>query len=250
MHRRWTDEKYLEFIMDCSMWKAEQFRAWIMYGAPDGSTVEVLDLSRCPYEITPEFLTQICHLTQLQQLLLSKNKIRSLPVNIGDLTELTHLALDNNQIETLPVEIGKLHNLRNLDVRSNRLTTLPVEIGNLRSLQVLNVQSNRLATLPYEIGNLNKLVYLVVNDNYILTIPDGIALLPRLFELHCNQNCLVSFPSEFRNPEIQIYLDPYMHTIINKSLVVTFGKDDDTNPVRIGIRNANLNDTKPARMID
>ena len=49
---------------------------------------------------------------KLEQLLLSNNKLSSLPLEIGELENLIILNVNNNQIETLPVSIGNLINVK------------------------------------------------------------------------------------------------------------------------------------------
>ncbi len=61
------------------------------------------------------------------------------------------LDLSRQELKTLPIEIGQLKNLQKLYLDYNQLTTLPQEIGQLKNLKWLYLYSNQLATLPKEI---------------------------------------------------------------------------------------------------
>jgi len=93
--------------------------------------------------------------TQSTKLILSNNKLRSLPSQIGELVNLEELYLDHNDLQgSLPGEIRKIPNLRILDVQHNNMTGIPAEIGQLRNLSALNYSYNGLDTYPNEIANL------------------------------------------------------------------------------------------------
>ncbi|WP_195743080.1 leucine-rich repeat domain-containing protein, partial [Leptospira interrogans] len=62
------------------------------------------------------------------------------------------LILSEQKLTTLPKEIKQLQNLKLLDLGHNQLTALPKEIGQLRNLQELDLSFNSLTTLPKEVG--------------------------------------------------------------------------------------------------
>lgn len=113
------------------------------------------------------FPKDILSQTQATKLVLSNNKLKTLPSEIGQLANLEELYLDHNLLEgSLPGEIRKMSNLKILDVQNNNMTGIPAEIGQLRNLSTLNYSYNSLDTYPNEIGNLkNNLKTLNISDN-------------------------------------------------------------------------------------
>lgn len=101
------------------------------------------------------FPKEILGRIQTTKLVLSNNRLKTLPSEIGQLADLEELYLNNNQLEgSLPGEIRKMPNLRILDVRYNNMTGIPAEIGQLKNLTTLNYSYNSLDTFPNEIANL------------------------------------------------------------------------------------------------
>jgi len=101
--------------------------------------------------------TGINRLTNLKELNLKKNNIKSIPWQIGSLTNLQELCLSNNQLTSLPSEIGKLTKLYNLSICNNYLESVPQEITKLLNLDTLHLSGNRLKSLPNEIDGLANL---------------------------------------------------------------------------------------------
>lgn len=90
-----------------------------------------------------------------KKLILSNNKLKSLPAEIGRLTSLEELYVDGNLLEgALPAEIRKMARLRILDASDNNLTGIPAEIGQLKQLEILDLSGNEIDTFPDELGNL------------------------------------------------------------------------------------------------
>ena len=80
----------------------------------------------------------------LQELILTDNKLRQLPTSIGNLKRMYHFNVDKNLLEIIPSDLGKLTALSVLSMRDNKLVRLPNEIGNLKEMTVLDVAENRL----------------------------------------------------------------------------------------------------------
>jgi leucine-rich repeat protein SHOC2 len=133
---------------------------------------------------------------------LSRNKLTSLPFNIGKLTHLTCVDLRDNQLTSLPASIGNLTKLTHLDLQRNQLASLPVSIDNLTNLTHLYLNSNLLVSLPNWIGELNNLTHLQVNNNLLTSIPESLTELSKLIQLQLSKNSLYSLPfnlSKFTN---------------------------------------------------
>ena len=113
-------------------------------------------------------------------------ELTSLP-NISHLTSLQILHVTNNKLHTLPsLPLG----LRILQISSNKLQSLP-DISHLTSLQVLTAHDNKLQTLPDLPSGLQAMT---VYDNCLQTLPD-ISHLTTLQDLHVINNCLQSLPT-------------------------------------------------------
>jgi Leucine-rich repeat (LRR) protein len=82
---------------------------------------------------------------------------------------LTRLYLDRNRISTLPPEIGLFITLRDLHLRENKLHTVPAEIRLLTSLTDLRLQNNEITSLPGELGNVRSLERAASEDYEPLT---------------------------------------------------------------------------------
>lgn len=58
------------------------------------------------------------------------------------------LLLSNNKLKQLPIEIGFCKTLIELDISCNVLTNLPPQLGQLSFLKCLNAKNNLLIELP------------------------------------------------------------------------------------------------------
>lgn len=106
-----------------------------------------------------------CSLKQLEELVVSNNRIQAIPNSIGQLENLRIFLTDVNALVRLPATIGHCRSLRILNVASNNLLNLPDEIGNLKELRVLNLANNYLRYLPVAAAQLPNLTALWLNDN-------------------------------------------------------------------------------------
>lgn len=71
-----------------------------------------------------DYFLQIC-LLPLQVLLVSNNRLLSLPEELGRMDQLTELDLACNLITHLPARMSDLKNLKSLSLRSNQLVYIP-----------------------------------------------------------------------------------------------------------------------------
>uniref|UniRef100_A0A5F9DDY6 Ras suppressor protein 1 n=1 Tax=Oryctolagus cuniculus TaxID=9986 RepID=A0A5F9DDY6_RABIT len=170
-------------------------------------------------------------LSHITQLVLSHNKLTTVPPNIAELKNLEVLNFFNNQIEELPTQISSLQKLKHLNLGMNRLNTLPRGFGSLPALEVLDLTYNNLnenslpgnffylttlralylsdndfEILPADIGKLTKLQILSLRDNDLISLPKEIGELTQLKELHIQGNRLTVLP-----PELEMQTDWQLH---------------------------------------
>lgn len=110
------------------------------------SNLTILNLSKAKLtNLTEQFIECILN---VESLVLDKNHLTTLPLNIGSLKRLVSLSIVANELASLPPGIGNLKSLQALNLHSNNLKSLPEEIWNLSSLAILNVSSNLLESFP------------------------------------------------------------------------------------------------------
>lgn len=91
------------------------------------------------------------HKTELQQiqgLSFYNCLLYELPAEIGFLTNLKELILSKNELTTLPRAIQKLKNLQALTLESNQFSSLPNAISKLPNLERLFISKNHIKQLP------------------------------------------------------------------------------------------------------
>ncbi|XP_074864251.1 leucine-rich repeat and calponin homology domain-containing protein 2 isoform X3 [Carettochelys insculpta] len=128
--------------------------------------LETLNLYHNCIKSIPEAIKNLQMLTYLN---ISRNLLGTLPKYLFDLP-LKVLVVSNNKLVSIPEEIGKLRDLMELDISCNEIQVLPQQIGKLQSLRELNIRRNNLHVLPDELGDL-PLVKLDFSCNKITEIP-------------------------------------------------------------------------------
>ena len=107
------------------------------------------------------------------------------------------LWLTKNRLITLPGEIGLLTNLTALFVEENVMTHLPQEMGNMISLRKLSLRYNRLVSLPPTLCGLTNLRELyLVNNKKIESFPESYTELKSLQTMSLDVGLLGSFSIE------------------------------------------------------
>lgn len=145
-------------------------------------------------------------------------------------TNLVELDISRNKLKSLPVQIRQLVHLRVLNATSNELTEIPQELYNLTELQVLSLSQNQIKVIPEElpvylpnlitlraaaniIDSLPSCLYLwtkmrhfqlgsVYGGNRLVHLPDTIADMPLLEELDVSYNQLHTLPSDLSIPTL------------------------------------------------
>jgi len=113
----------------------------------------------------------------LELLVLSGNKLNTLPEGLCQFTTLRQLFAGRNHISTLPIAIGKLQKLVLLDLSCNGLTALPEELSSLVLLRELNLSYNKLQEIPASLSCLKGLHVLSLNHNHLREVPAELRLL-------------------------------------------------------------------------
>lgn len=120
---------------------------------------------------------------------LRENRIRSLPVTVGNLIQLLTLDVAHNHLEHLPNEIG-LSSMR----KSERIERGNFVLGNCAQLTTLDLTHNELVDLPESIGNLKNLSRLLIRYNRLSAIPSSLANCSKLDEFNIEGNNVSQLP--------------------------------------------------------
>ena len=106
-----------------------------------------------PLVLPAEAFTHPQHLSHLTHLWLINMGIEEIPPEFGSLSSaLAVLAIRRNRLTTLPSQLGMLRSISLLSVSSNILVELPKQVGDLTSLVNLDMSDNALTALPAELG--------------------------------------------------------------------------------------------------
>ncbi|NXS52022.1 LRC39 protein, partial [Brachypteracias leptosomus] len=112
-------------------------------------------------------------LTSLQELLLSYNKIKSVPKEISNCVSLERLELAvNRSICDLPPQLSNLKKLSHVDLCMNQFTAIPSALLNMPNLEWLDMGGNKLQELPDAICRMEHLHTLWLQRNEITSLPE------------------------------------------------------------------------------
>ncbi|XP_067121970.1 DISP complex protein LRCH3 isoform X2 [Centruroides vittatus] len=153
----------------------------------------LLEQLDCYHNVMRAIPESVITLQSLSYLNLSRNQLTTIPPSLCQLP-LQVLILSNNRLVSIPEEIGHMHCLSNLDISCNELSILPPQIGDLDSLKSLNIRRNQLVELPSEVCEL-QLVKLDISANRITTLPPNLRFMYSLQEFILDCNPLSSPPA-------------------------------------------------------
>ena len=91
---------------------------------------------------------------RLQELHLSRLRLKSVPPEVFALPYLSVLDISNNAINYLPPELGNLTRLRELHLNRTNIAYLPRSVARLEKLEVIDAWSTNISELPSEISRL------------------------------------------------------------------------------------------------
>uniref|UniRef100_A0A3Q2TBQ4 Leucine rich repeats and calponin homology domain containing 2 n=1 Tax=Fundulus heteroclitus TaxID=8078 RepID=A0A3Q2TBQ4_FUNHE len=115
--------------------------------------------------VLPKYLFNL----PLKVLLVSNNKLVSIPEEIGKAKELMELDVSCNEIQILPAQVGRLLALRELNVRKNCLHMLP-ELSDLPLIR-LDFSCNKITEIPPAFRKLRQLEYIILDNNPMQSPP-------------------------------------------------------------------------------
>ncbi|CAH1244870.1 LRCH3 [Branchiostoma lanceolatum] len=174
----------------CADLSKNRFQEWPLEVC-DYTSLENVDLYNNNIKAVPDMAVNLQCLTWLN---LSRNQLTTLPIPLCYLP-LQVLVVSNNKLVSLPEDIGKLKKLMNLDVSCNEISTLPLQIGEMESLRELNIRRNHLQTLPEELCQL-RITRLDISCNKVTSLPACYRHLQTLCEFVLDNNPLMSPPAQ------------------------------------------------------
>lgn len=137
--------------IDCNLGLWEKLKHFQL-----GSVFGGNQLSRLPDEIAD--------MPVLEELDLTHNQLRELPINMH-IETLIHLNVSDNQLGCLPKSIASCRRLRTLNVSKNHLATLPADLVQLTRLEVFDVSENLLCIMPADILDQMRSTMLLITGN-------------------------------------------------------------------------------------
>lgn len=123
--------------------------------------LRVLFCSDNPFEELPAVLGRCQRLSMIG---FKACRISSVPASSLPLG-LRWLILTDNRIATIPAEIGQCRQLQKLMLAGNSLQALPPELVNCQSLELLRISANLLPTLPDWLARMPRLAWLAFSGN-------------------------------------------------------------------------------------
>ncbi|XP_076340596.1 leucine-rich repeat and calponin homology domain-containing protein 1-like isoform X3 [Tachypleus tridentatus] len=151
--------------------------------------LEVLNCYHNVIRCLPDSVTALQSLTFIN---LSHNQLCTIPASLCKLP-LQVLIISDNRLISLPEEICHMDQLMDLDVACNQIVILPPKIGNLNALRSLNLRKNLLTELPL-VCDLH-LVKLDISGNRITCLPTLLRQMTSLLQLVVDRNPMISPPA-------------------------------------------------------
>lgn len=135
----------------------------------------------------------------LEELVLTSNIIRRIPMAIGKFPGLKKLNLNSNQVEDIASEISALKNLQELSLYKNNIKSVPLFLYDLPALRVIDLYFNQIEQFDPAIINWSKLEILYAANNKLFSLPENVGKLSGLRELYIHHNRLSTLPQSLGN---------------------------------------------------
>ncbi|ODV61897.1 adenylate cyclase ASCRUDRAFT_33659 [Ascoidea rubescens DSM 1968] len=101
----------------------------------------------------------------VENIVLDKNHIVTLPPSICTLKRLIYLSCFGNNLQAIPENIGNLSSLQYLDLHCNNIQSVPPGIWYLKSLHNLNLSTNLITHFPSHPGNCNNTPRISISES-------------------------------------------------------------------------------------
>jgi hypothetical protein len=146
--------------------------------------LKILFLTNNQFEKIPTVLAKC---PQLEMISFKSNKLTHVDENVLPI-QTRWLILTDNKITSLPDSMGELTRLQKFVCAGNQLQQLPDSMGNCKNLELMRLSANQLTTLPDWLFQLPKLAWLAFSGNNLtngesLTTHKMISISPNDFEL-------------------------------------------------------------------
>jgi len=123
--------------------------------------LRVLFVSNNEFEVVPTILAECPALSMVG---FKANRITTLAENALP-KDIRWLILTDNKIKTLPISMGQHIQLQKLMLAGNQISALPVEMENCKKLELLRISANNFKTLPEWLFQLPRLAWLAFAGN-------------------------------------------------------------------------------------
>ncbi|KAL9654365.1 hypothetical protein ABK040_010393 [Willaertia magna] len=168
-----------------------------------GITEHYIKLEHKGYTSIPDFILESKALrSELEILILSHNRITSIPPDITQLEALKILDLSHNKfIKNFTYDLLNLKHLIGLNLSYNSIRKIPDQFFNKFKQQMMVLQLNNNLLQNVDNGDWsnfkNSLIELQLADNNLIEIPDSICELQNLTNLNLSGNYLENLPKKF-----------------------------------------------------
>lgn len=147
-------------------------------------------LENCFAKVLHEIPKSIKYLTNLKDISLQNNKIKSIPNDLSLLYNLESINLSNNEISEIHVEWSKLKKIEFVDLSNNKIREIPSELYRMEKLKMLKLDNNDISQITNKVKGLTSLESLHLEKNKICHIPNEIYRLKKIRLLNFSNNLI------------------------------------------------------------